>query len=118
MANGTVYRRDDRKKPWIAHVSWHGGDRRRQSKRSYWTEKEAQQALAETIDSHRRRHFVAPTAGQRLRRDVDQSLRRAAEVGSSPPTTPCSKSFTSPSTTSATTEAENSAATPKAGNKH
>ncbi len=62
MANGTVYRRDDRKKPWIAHVSWHEGDRRRQSKRAYPTKKEAQQALAETIDSHRRQDFVAPTA--------------------------------------------------------
>ena len=59
MSNGTVYRRDDRKKPWIAHVSWHGGDRRRQSKRSYSTKKEA---LAETIDAHRRQAFVAPTA--------------------------------------------------------
>jgi integrase len=62
MANGTVYRRDDRKKPWIAHVSWHEGDRRRQSKRSYSTKKEAQAALAETIDAHRRQDFVAPTA--------------------------------------------------------
>jgi len=62
MANGTVYRRDDRKKPWVAHVSWHEGDRRRQSKRSYSTKKEAQAALAETIDSHRRQDFVAPTA--------------------------------------------------------
>ena len=62
MANGTVYRREDRKKPWVAHVSWHEGDRRRQSKRSYSTKKEAQQALAETIDAHRRQTFVAPTA--------------------------------------------------------
>ena len=62
MANGTVYRRDDRKKPWVAHVSWHEGDRRRQSKRSYSTKKEAQATLAETIDSHRRQDFVAPTA--------------------------------------------------------
>ena len=43
-------------------MSWHEGDRRRQSKRSYSTKKEAQQALAETIDSHRRQDFVAPTA--------------------------------------------------------
>ena len=62
MANGTVNRRDDRKKPWIVHESWHEGDRRRQSKRSYSTKWEAQQALAETIDSHRRQDFVAPTA--------------------------------------------------------
>ncbi|WP_395160076.1 Arm DNA-binding domain-containing protein [Ilumatobacter sp.] len=62
MANGSVYRRDDRKKPWIAHISWHEGDRRRQSKKSYATKREAQEALAEAIDSHRRQEFVAPTA--------------------------------------------------------
>jgi len=26
MANGTVYRRDDRKKPWVVHVSWLEGE--------------------------------------------------------------------------------------------
>lgn len=62
MANGSVYRRDDRRKPWIVHVSWHEGDRRRQSKRSHATKREAQHALAEAIDSHRRQDFVAPTA--------------------------------------------------------
>ena len=62
MANGSVYRRDDRKKPWIAHISWQEGDRRRQSKKSYATKKEAQSALAEAIDSHRRQEFVAPDA--------------------------------------------------------
>jgi hypothetical protein len=46
MANGTVYRRDDRKKTWVAHVSWHEGDRRRQTKRSYATKRQAQDALA------------------------------------------------------------------------
>jgi len=61
MANGSVYRRDDRKKPWIAHISWHEGDHRRQSKKSYATKKEAQSALAEVIDAHRRQEFVAPT---------------------------------------------------------
>lgn len=58
MANGTVYRREDRKKAWVAHVSWHEGDRRRQTKRSYATKREAQDAL---IDAHRRQDFVAPT---------------------------------------------------------
>ena len=61
MANGTVYRRDDRKKPWVVHVSWLEGDRRRQSKKSYSTKKEAQEALATAIDAHRRQDFVAPT---------------------------------------------------------
>lgn len=41
MANGTVYRRDDRKKPWVVHVSWLESERRRQSKKSYSTKKEA-----------------------------------------------------------------------------
>ncbi len=62
VANGSVYRRDDRKKPWIAHISWHEGDRRRQSKLSYLTKRETQEALDEAIDSHRRQEFVAPTA--------------------------------------------------------
>ncbi|MEO6571176.1 MAG: Arm DNA-binding domain-containing protein, partial [Ilumatobacteraceae bacterium] len=62
MANGSVYRREERKKPWIAHISWQEGDRRRQSKKSYATKREAQEALAEAIDSHRRQEFVAPTA--------------------------------------------------------
>ena len=62
MVNGSVYRRDDRKKPWIAHISWQERDRRRQSKKSYATKKEAQSALAEAIDSHRRQEFVAPDA--------------------------------------------------------
>ena len=60
MANGSVYRRDDRRKLWIAHISWHEGDRRRRSKKSYATKKEARSALAEAIDSHRRQEFVAP----------------------------------------------------------
>lgn len=62
MANGTVYRRDDRKKPWIAHISWREGDRRRQTKKSFATKKQAQAALAEMVDSHRRQDFVATTA--------------------------------------------------------
>jgi len=28
MASGTVCRRDDRKKPWVVHVSWHVAARR------------------------------------------------------------------------------------------
>jgi hypothetical protein len=61
MANGSVYRRDDRKKPWFAHIAWHEGERRRQSKKSYATKREAKSALAEAIDAHRRQEFVAPT---------------------------------------------------------
>ncbi len=58
MASGSVYRRDDRKKPWIAHVSWLEGSRRRQSKRAYATKKEAQLALAELLASHENQSFV------------------------------------------------------------
>ncbi len=62
MANGTVYRRDDRKKPWVAHVSWREGERRRQTKRAFETKKQAKDALAEMVDAHRRQDFVAPSA--------------------------------------------------------
>ncbi len=82
MANGTVYRRDDRKKPWVVHVSWLEGDRRRQSKKSYSTKKEAQEALATAIDAHRRQDFVAPTdAVARLRRHVAARARDAGSQG-------------------------------------
>jgi hypothetical protein len=30
VANGSVYRRDDRKKPWIAHISWQSDAHRHQ----------------------------------------------------------------------------------------
>ena len=55
MANGTVCRRDDRKKPWVVRMSWLEGERRRQSKKSFSTKKEAQEALATAIDAHRPR---------------------------------------------------------------
>jgi integrase len=42
-------------------VSWLEGDRRRQSKQSYATKREAQETLAAMIDAHRRQDFVAPT---------------------------------------------------------
>ena len=45
MASGSVYRRDERKKPWVAHVSWMEGTRRRQAKRAFLTKREAQLAL-------------------------------------------------------------------------
>ena len=59
LASGTVYRRDDRKKPWVAHATWMEGARRRQSKRSFATKKEAQTALAELVDAHEHQLFVA-----------------------------------------------------------
>lgn len=80
MANGTVYRRDDRKKPWVVHVSWLEGDRRRQSKKSYSTKKEAQEALATAIEAHRRQDFVAPT-DLRVRDFVDTWLHALETQG-------------------------------------
>lgn len=61
MASGTVYRREDRKRSWVAHVTWMEGGRRRQSKKAYPTKREAQIALAEAVSAHERQDFVAPT---------------------------------------------------------
>jgi integrase len=63
MASGTVYRRETPAgaTSWVAHVTWQEGGRRRQSKRTYRTKKEAQQALAELIATHRTGTFVAPS---------------------------------------------------------
>ena len=65
MASGTVYRRETPAgaTSWVAHVTWQEGGRRRQSKRTYRTKKEAQQALAELIATHRTGTFVAPFSG-------------------------------------------------------
>ena len=54
MASGTVYRREDRKKPWVAHLSWVEGDPRRQSNKPFGTKRQAQPALAEMVEAHRR----------------------------------------------------------------
>ncbi len=80
MANGTVYRRDDRRKPWVVRVSWLEGERRPQSKKSYPTKKEAQEALATAIDAHRRQDFVAPT-DLRVRDFVDTWLQALETQG-------------------------------------
>ena len=45
MANGTDYRRDDRRKPWIAPVSWSEGERRRRIEKLFETKKQAQATL-------------------------------------------------------------------------
>lgn len=62
MASGTVYRRETTAggSSWVAHLTWREGAKRRQAKRTYRTKKEAQQALAELIASHRTGTFVAP----------------------------------------------------------
>lgn len=63
MASGTVYRRETPAgaTSWVAHVTWQEGGRRRQSKRTHRTKREAQQALAELIATHRTGTFVAPS---------------------------------------------------------
>lgn len=61
MASGTIYRR---KTPsgassWVAHATWQEGGKRRQSKRSFRTKKEAQAALTELLAAHQTGTFVA-----------------------------------------------------------
>jgi hypothetical protein len=56
------------------------GERRRQSKKSYSTKKEAQEALATAIDAHRRQDFVAPT-DVRVRDFVDTWLHALETQG-------------------------------------
>ena len=58
MASGNVYRRSDRKKPWVAHIAWSEGTRRRQAKRSFVTKRQAQQALTELLSAHDKQAFV------------------------------------------------------------
>ncbi len=46
---------------WVAHATWQEGGRRRQSKRSFRTKKEAQAALSELLAAHQSGTFVAPS---------------------------------------------------------
>ena len=63
MASGTVYRREDSSgaSSWVAHATWQEGGKRRQSKRSFRTKKEAQAALTELLAAHQSGTFVAPS---------------------------------------------------------
>lgn len=63
MASGTVYRRETASgaSSWVAHATWQEGGKRRQSKRSFRTKKEAQAALTELLASHQSGTFVAPS---------------------------------------------------------
>ena len=63
MASGTVYRRETPSgaTSWVAHATWQEGGRRRQSKRSFRTKKEAQTALTGLLAAHHTGTFVAPS---------------------------------------------------------
>lgn len=63
MASGTVYRRETTSgaSSWVAHATWQEGGKRRQSKRSFRTKKEAQAALTELLAAHQSGTFVAPS---------------------------------------------------------
>src|SRR5215211_7305861 len=71
MASGTVYRRTTKQgaPAWVAHATWMEGARRRQTKRTLRTKKEAQQALVELLGQQRSGTYVEPsriTLGQYL----------------------------------------------------
>jgi hypothetical protein len=46
---------------WVARATWHEGGRRRQSKRTFPTKKQALAALTELIAAHQSGTFVAPS---------------------------------------------------------
>ena len=63
MASGTVYRRETPSgaASWVAHATWQEGGKRRQTKRSFRTKKEAQASLTELLAAHQAGTFVAPS---------------------------------------------------------
>lgn len=63
MASGTIYRRKTASgaSSWVAHATWQEGGKRRQSKRTFRTKKEAQSALTELLAAHQSGTFVAPS---------------------------------------------------------
>ena len=63
MASGTVYQRatPGGSRAWVAHATWNEGGRRRQTKRTFRTRREAQNALVELLASRRSGTFVEPT---------------------------------------------------------
>lgn len=63
MASGTVYRRETPSgaSSWVAHATWQEGAKRRQTKRSFRTKKEAQSSLTELLAAHQAGTFVAPS---------------------------------------------------------
>lgn len=60
MASGTVYRRTTKsgEPAWVAHATWIDSGRRRQTKRTFRTKREAQDGLVELLGRHRAGTYV------------------------------------------------------------
>lgn len=60
LASGTVYRRTTKQggAAWVAHATWMEGARRRQTKRTFRTKKEAQQALVQVLTQQQTGSYV------------------------------------------------------------
>ena len=87
MASGTIYRRETPSgaSSWVAHATWQEGGKRRQSKRSFRTKKEAQAALTELLAAHQTGTFVAPSR-MPLREFVEPWLAALENQGRKPTT--------------------------------
>ena len=87
VASGTIYRRETPSgaSSWVAHATWQEGGKRRQSKRSFRTKKEAQAALTELLAAHQTGTFVAPSR-MPLRDFVEPWLAALANQGRKPTT--------------------------------
>jgi hypothetical protein len=80
MASGTVYRRETPSgaASWVAHATWQEGRKRRQTKRSFRTKKEAQSSLTELLAAHQ---AGSSSRGLRGSRTKDAKGRRCAAIG-------------------------------------
>lgn len=87
MASGTVYQRptSGRSRAWVAHATWNEGGRRRQTKRTFKTKREAQDALVGLLASRRSGTFVEPTR-LTLRSYLAQWLSGLVNIGRAPTT--------------------------------
>jgi integrase len=87
VASGTVYRRETPSgaSSWVAHATWQEGGKRRQSKRSFRTKKQAQAALTDLLAAHQAGTFVAPNR-MPLREFVDPWLAGLENQGRKPTT--------------------------------
>jgi hypothetical protein len=87
VASGTVYRRETASgaASWVAHVTGQEGGKRRQSKRTFRTKKEAQAALTELLAAHQSGTFVAPSR-MPIREFVEPWLARLENQGRRPTT--------------------------------
>ncbi len=87
MASGTVYQRASSggSRAWVAHATWNEGGRRRQTKRTFKTKREAQDALVELLASRRSGTFVEPSR-LTLRSYLAQWLSGLVNIGRAPTT--------------------------------